>query len=122
MQAHQPMDRIFIQQLEIKCLIGILPWEKQVPQPLRFDIELLLPLQAAGLENDLSQTVDYADVAQRIEALLRPPHELIETVAEKVCQMLLDTYPRVEQVHLRIHKPAAVPAAQSVGVDIWRGR
>ncbi|SIO10316.1 dihydroneopterin aldolase [Sulfurivirga caldicuralii] len=122
MQAQTPMDRIFIEQLEVKCIIGILPWEKQVPQPLRFDIELLLPLRAAGEENDLSKTVDYAEVAQRIESLLSTPHELIETVAEKVCHALLSTYPAVQQVHLRVHKPAAVQAARSVGVEIWRGR
>lgn len=122
MQAQMPMDRIFIEQLEVKCIIGILPWERQVPQPLRIDIELLLPLQQAGTENDLSKTVDYAEVAQRIEALLAEPHELIETVAEKVCKDLLTTYPAVQRVHLRVHKPTAVQAARSVGVDIWRAR
>jgi len=122
MQPQTPMDRIFIEQLEVKCLIGVLPWEKQVPQPLRFDIELLLPLKPAGEENDLSKTVDYAQVAQQIETLLQTPHELIETVAEKVCQSLLAAWPQVEQIHLRVHKPAAVPAAKSVGVEIWRGR
>ncbi len=116
-------DAILIDGLKVKAQVGILPWEKQVAQPLLFDVKLLLPLEQAARNADLSQSVDYAAVAAEIERLVGSQHhDLIETLAEKVCDHLLATFTQVEAVTLTLRKPAAVPAAQSVGLQITRRR
>lgn len=115
-------DAVLIEGLKYQALVGVLPWEKQVRQPLIFDLKLYLPLREAAESEALELTINYAEVAQRIEALLQPHHDLIETVAEKVCADLLNHYPHLQAVELTLRKPAAVPAAQAVGVALKRVR
>ena len=35
-----PVDRVFIEGLEIEALIGIYDWERRIRQPLLFDVEM----------------------------------------------------------------------------------
>jgi len=116
-------DMILIEGLKVKAKVGILPWEKQIPQLLLFDLKLYLPLQAAGEQEDLSLSVDYAAVAHAIEALVSTQHhDLIETIAERACIRLFEQFNRIERIELTLRKPAAVRTAQSVGVHIVRNR
>ena len=34
------MDKVFIEALEIECVIGIYDWERKIRQPVVFDIEM----------------------------------------------------------------------------------
>ncbi len=116
-------DCILIEGLTVEAKVGILPWEKQVPQTLLFDLELYLPLKSAGEQEDLSLSVDYAAVASEIQALVsRQHHDLIETIAERICRHLLQQFSQIESIQLTLRKPAAVRTANSVGLRITRHR
>ena len=115
-------DAILIEGLKCQALVGILPWEKQVKQPLVFDLRLYLSLKAAADSDALANTVDYAEVAQHIDHLTHTHHALVETVAERTCQMLFSQYPNLEAISLTVRKPAAVPQAEAVGVTLHRKR
>lgn len=116
-------DMILIEGLKVKGNVGILPWEKQVPQFLLFDLKLYLPLQGAGEQGDLSLSVDYAAVTDAIIALVNRQHyDLIETLAEQTCAQLFNQFDRIERIKLTLRKPAAVREAQSVGLHIVRHR
>ncbi len=116
------MDRIFLRDLRLSCTIGVNDWEREVQQTVTIDLDLDVDLAEAGGRDDLSLTVDYKRVRDRIEAIVVPSRFfLIEALAEKVAEACL-AEPRVQRVRVRVEKPGALRAARTVGVEIVRGQ
>lgn len=116
------MDIVFIRQLQVDAVIGVYDWEKTIRQQLLLDLELTTNTQQAALSDDLRKTLDYAVIAQQVTELIQAePVGLIETVAERVAQLLLAGF-ATTHVKVTVSKPAAVPTAQTVGVSIVRSR
>lgn len=116
------MDIVFVSQLAVDMVIGVYDFEKVKLQRLLIDIEMATDVRAAANTDDLQQTIDYAVVCQRVTELLQQqPIELIETVAERVAQLVLQDFP-AKAVRVQVNKPGAVPAAGTVGVRISRGQ
>lgn len=116
-------DSIFIEGLKVNTIIGVHPWEKCQTQPLVFDIELFTGIQSAAQSDQLADTVDYAKVSQDIIKLAQQTrYELIETLAEQICEHLFAHYPGLQAIELKLAKPHAVAEAKQVGVKIWRQR
>ena len=105
-------DIVFIKQFKVQTVIGVYEWEKAIQQTLEFDLELSTDIRQAAATDDLQYTLDYSAVCTAIAELCQQPHELIAMVLEK--------FP-TKAVKVTIAKPAAVPAAASVGVSIRRG-
>lgn len=113
-------DSVFINNLSFLASIGVLDWEKSIQQKLELDVELTTDIRPAALHEDLSQTLDYAAISQRlITAAQAQHHDLLETLIEKLAQLLLKEF-NTSQVTLTLRKPDAVPSAGSVGVRITR--
>ncbi|WP_051678468.1 dihydroneopterin aldolase [Thiomicrospira pelophila] len=116
-------DSIFIEGLKVNTIIGVHPWEKCQAQPLLFDIELFTTIISAAQTDQLADTVDYAQVSQDIIKMAqKESFELIETLAEQVCEHVLKHYRGVQAIQLKLAKPHAVAEAKQVGVKIWRQR
>ena len=103
---------------------GVLPEEQREPQPFVVDIDLWLALDEAAAADDLSRSVDYAAVFDRVREIVESrSYRLIETLAETVAGELLDRF-AVEELEVRVRKPRA-PLAGSfdyVEVAVRRGR
>jgi dihydroneopterin aldolase len=85
---------------------GTLPAERELGQPFVVDVELHLDLRPAGLSDDLTQTVDYSEVHRRTQEIVEgPPVNLTETVAERIAAVILENYPAVEAVRVKVAKP-----------------
>ena len=113
-------DIVFIEALKVDTVIGVYEWEKTIQQTLQFDVEMRTDTRQAAQIDDLSKTVDYAEVADDIVHLAKENQvELIETVAEMVAKKILDDYP-VESVRIKLRKLGAVASTKSVGVIIVR--
>lgn len=116
------MDKVFIRGLEVESVIGVYDWEREILQTLVFDVELGCDISAAAANEDLTKTINYAEVCQTItEFTQKHQHVLIETLAEELSQLLLSQL-NIQWLRLRLAKPGAVPAASSVGVEIERSR
>ena len=100
-------DRIRIQGVEGKGFHGVLPEERKTGQQFIVDIELSVSLVAAGASDDLSDTVDYASVAQTALAVVEgEPLNLIETVAGRIATAVLELGD-IDEVSVTVHKPNA---------------
>lgn len=103
---------------------GVLPAERATGQVFVVDLVLRLPLAAAAAHDDLTSTVHYGELAERVvRAVESDPVDLIETVADRVARIAL-SYPLVESVEVTVHKPEApidVPFGD-VSVTIRRDR
>lgn len=103
---------------------GVLAHERREGQSFVVDLELVLDLSPAGVSDDLSRTVDYGQLAQRVhDAVASDPVDLIETLAQRIADLCLGE-PPVHRVTVTVHKPQApVPVTVTdVAVTIERSR
>lgn len=117
------MDIIFIEDLRVDTVIGVFDWEKEFKQPLYFDIEMQTDIRASAINDDIDKTVSYKEVSDRvIELVENTQFELLETLAERLCETILKTFSGVFSITLKVKKPQAVPRANTVGIQITRKR
>jgi 7,8-dihydroneopterin aldolase/epimerase/oxygenase len=115
------MDKVHIKGLTIQTTIGFFAWEKEIKQTLVIDLAMGWDISAAAKDDELTKTLDYADISVAIERFANEnPVDLIETLAERLAQYLRTEY-HIPWVSLFIGKPGAVHNAQTVGVEIERG-
>ena len=113
-------DVVSISQLTVEMQIGAYEWEKSLRQKVLVDVDLTCDTRQAGLSDDLSDAIDYAEIAKAIEQLAKGKHyQLIESFAETISQQILATNP-IANVRVKVVKPGAIPSARSVSVTIER--
>jgi 7,8-dihydroneopterin aldolase/epimerase/oxygenase len=116
------MDKVFIRNLQVMGILGIHAHEQRTPQPIRISAAATTDIKAAAQADDIRQAVNYSTLAKRISAFIDAnPCLTIEALIEALAADLL-TDQRIQTIWLRIEKPNAVPAAESVGVEITRSR
>lgn len=116
------MDRIFIRDLTLRCIIGIYPEERREKQDLTINIEMHADLRSAGRSDDLVDTVNYKAVKKAVVALVEGSHfQLIESLAERIAAIALEQE-RVQRVVVTIDKPGALRFARSAAVEVVRDR
>jgi dihydroneopterin aldolase len=115
-------DKIFIQDLEIRCIVGIFDWERKIKQKVVLDLEFPANIQKAARHDRIKDTVDYKRIAKRTIAFVSESRfYLIETLAERLAQMLLKEF-KLPQIKIRLSKPGALRGSRNVGVEILRKR
>lgn len=114
------MDIIYINELEIETLIGIYPWERQIKQKVVLDLEMATDIRKAANSDVIDDTLNYKAVAKRlIKYVGESEFELVETLAERITDIILEEFP-VPWVRLRLNKRGAVRGAKGVGLLIER--
>ncbi|HXV27499.1 MAG TPA: dihydroneopterin aldolase [bacterium] len=115
-------DKIFLQALQTKCLIGIFDWERKVKQKIVIDLEFPADIRRAAKKDRIEDTADYKRIAKTtLQFVSESRFHLIETLAEKLAQMLLKEF-GLSEIKVRVSKPGAVRYSKNVGVEIIRKR
>ena len=115
------MDIIFLQELRVKTLIGIYPWELNVAQTIQIDLEIALPTDRACQTDNFEDALDYALVVQRINETLSQKHfSLLEALAEHIAQIILIEF-KSPWTKISVAKLSAIRGVKKVGVCIERG-
>jgi len=100
-------DQIVLRGISARGFHGVLDFEKRDGQTFVVDVVLEVDLTAAGASDDLADTVNYAEVAGDIVALIEgEPLNLIEALAARIADRVL-ARPLVEAVEVVVHKPEA---------------
>lgn len=104
---HVVHDRIELVGVRDYGYHGVLAHEKEQGQYFSVDATLGLSIAHAALSDDLSDTVNYAEVADAIRARITgESFDLIEKLAEQITQDCL-SFPQVVSARIRVHKPDA---------------
>jgi 7,8-dihydroneopterin aldolase/epimerase/oxygenase len=115
-------DRIRLTGLRAHGRHGVLPEERRDGQEFVVDVDLEVDVREAAASDDLSSTVDYGVLAQRLVAVVSgEPVDLLETLATRLADVCL-VEPRVGAATVTVHKPQApvpVPVAD-VSVTVTR--
>jgi dihydroneopterin aldolase/2-amino-4-hydroxy-6-hydroxymethyldihydropteridine diphosphokinase len=100
-------DQIVLQGISAKGYHGVLDFEKRDGQTFVVDVTMAADLSAAGASDDLADTVNYAEVAGDVVAIIEgEPLDLIEALASRIADRVL-ARPLVEAVEVVVHKPEA---------------
>ncbi len=115
-------DIVLIEGLAVEAVIGVYDWEREIQQSLVLDLELGWDNRVAAATDNVAQALDYAAVSDRVMRFFTDCQPaLLETAAENLAACLMAEF-GVAGIRLTLRKPGAVPAADSVGVRIQRGR
>jgi dihydroneopterin aldolase len=99
-------DRIVLAGMTFQARHGVASREKVEAQRFEVDVELVVDLQPAALEDDIGQTVDYGSVYQEVRQIVESTtYNLIEALAEAICHEILGEHNRVREVVVRVRKP-----------------
>ncbi|QCU76848.1 dihydroneopterin aldolase [Citricoccus sp. SGAir0253] len=118
-------DRIALTGLRARGFHGVFPEERRDGQDFVTDVVVHLDVAPAAATDDLSLTVNYAEVAGAVlEVVTGEPVDLIETVAERIARSVLDSQPVAAAVDVTVHKPGAPIEADfaDVAVTVSRSR
>ena len=99
-------DRILLRNILLEGRHGYYDWELERTQPFEVDVELVLNLQPAGIEDDLEQSVDYGRVYAIVRQIVESTsYRLLEALAEAIAHELLVGFTAVEEVGVQVRKP-----------------
>lgn len=119
------MDKIQIQGLRLFAYHGVNPEEKEDGQMFLLDIVCGLSLCIPCKTDSVEDTVSYAKILKTARAaFLSEKFDLLEKAAETVAQAVLEQFPPIEKVTVRVRKPQAPIKAdfEYVAVEITRSR
>jgi dihydroneopterin aldolase len=115
------MDIIFIDELRVSTFIGIYPREKAMPQTIEISLQIGTSTTEAGASDNISDTINYAEVVERLRAELEKQHfNLLEKLAEYVAKLVLEDF-GAPWVRVSIAKLGMMSGVRRVGVIIERG-
>ncbi len=101
-------DRIELTGLECFGYHGVFEEEKRTGQPFIVDITCWLNFSEAAADDDLTKTINYAELAEvAAEVVEGPARDLIETVATDVANAAMRRFEELYAVEVTIHKPKA---------------
>jgi dihydroneopterin aldolase len=120
-QAERTLDITFLHGLKVDCVIGIWDWERRTRQTIIINLDMACDVKQAADSDDIKDAVDYKAVSKRLmEFVGASEYQLVETLAEKVADIVLSEF-KVPWVRVRINKKGAVRNAGDVGIIIERG-
>ncbi len=98
MKHERSLDTITLRGMRFHVLVGILPHEREHPQPLEVDLTVAIAAGHAGV-------VDYRGLhAAARDAVMGSPREFLEEIAERVATATLGVG-GVKRVDVRVRKP-----------------
>ncbi|WP_202081473.1 dihydroneopterin aldolase [Caldalkalibacillus salinus] len=119
------MDKIMLNGMSFYGYHGVFPEENKLGQRYKVDLQLYIDLKQAGQTDDLSHSVNYAEVYEVTKNIVEgPPYQLIESVAEKIATECLSQWFNVQEVVVTVTKPDPPIAGhyEAVAVEIGRKR
>jgi dihydroneopterin aldolase len=98
---------IALRGLRVRGRHGVFDFERAQGQDFLIDCTLELDFAKAVASDDVTDTVHYGELAERLAAVVAgEPVNLIETLADRLVAICLDD-PRVAAATVTVHKPQA---------------
>ncbi|WP_434510836.1 dihydroneopterin aldolase [Desulfitobacterium sp. AusDCA] len=115
-------DIIHLRRLTFFGHHGVMPEENVLGQKFIVDVDLYLNLRKPGLSDQVEDTINYAEVYEKIKAVVTGErYSLLERLAQRIADQILEGF-LCDSVRVEVHKPEApIPGIfEDVSVEIWR--
>ena len=102
-------------------MIGVFDWEREHQQRLIVDVELSADLSTAAQTDDVNDTLNYALIAQAInDFAANSQYKLLEALVSHMIDGLLQSFPMLKTVCLKMSKPDILANAKNVAVAMTK--
>ena len=104
---------------------GLLEHERTNGQDFFVDVALEVDLRAASQSDSIEDTVNYAEITDLVVIeITTDPVSLIEKLAGRIAERILNSFTKVNSVTVTVHKPQAPVSAslKDIAVQITRTR
>lgn len=99
------MDKLYFNRMSFYGYHGVFEAEAQLGQRFIIDLELQLDLARAGKSDNLQDTVNYAEIFEQVRQIVENErYQLIEAVASRIADRLLDQFP-IHEAKVKVTKP-----------------
>ena len=96
--------KISLEGLEFHAFHGVYPHERESGNWFEVDISVETDIMEGAIRDELDKTVNYEILYQFVKEEMEKPSKLLETVAEKIVERVLQDLPEVLMVELKIAK------------------
>lgn len=99
------LNKILIKGLKFHSHHGVKPEEKAIGGTYEVDVELFYDATDAIIKDDLSHALNYEEILFDITDFMQSePFDLIETLTFEILKHLMDKYPIIEKVTVKVRK------------------
>lgn len=116
------MNRIYIRDLLLRCIIGVFPEERRAKQDVLIHVVMDCDFGKAAETDDIEDTVNYKTINKAIIQLVEESSfNLIESLADRIADICMEN-PCVHRATVTVDKPGALRFARSVAVEVTKER
>ena len=116
----QMKSSVRLNKMKFYAFHGVMEQEKKVGNIFVVDLELFLDLSKASETDELSDTVNYAEIYEIVKNEIEMPSNLLEHIAGRILRKLKKEFPVIERIEICLAKerPPIAGEIESVAVVI----
>lgn len=111
-------SRIIFEDVKIYAYHGVLPEERTLGTYYLLNLEITSNLWKAAETDDLSDTLNYAEINELLHREMAIPADLMEHAAGRMMMAIKTQYPSVEKIKIRMTKTNPPMRGEMKGVSI----
>lgn len=111
-------NKIIIEGLRLHAFHGVMAQERKVGADFIIHAEIDTDFSDAMKHDDLSGTINYADLFQTIKREMSIPSKLVEHAAGRIAQAILSEYVAAKSVRLKLLKVNPPMGADCMGAGV----
>lgn len=115
---------IFLKEVRCYAYHGVAPQENLIGNEYVVDLRLKTELGKAARTDNVTDTVNYAEVHRAIMEEMAIPSQLLEHVGGRIAERLFGQFPDIEEIELRLAKrnPPMGADIDSAGIELHCSR
>ncbi len=116
------MDRIYLKGMRFYAFHGVGEQERKVGNTFLVDLIVEGDFSKACQSDQLTDTINYAALYDTVSKVMQAPCNLLEYVAENICQAIKKDFPQLSRVEITLTKqnPPLVGQMESASVILVR--
>ena len=118
------MAKIILENMEFYAHHGLMEHEKTIGNTFLVSLEMEVNTEKAGITDHLEDTINYALVYSAIRKQVEIPSNLIEHVAHRIADKLMNKFLRIQHLTLTLSKmnPSLEGKVEKVSIVIEKTR
>ena len=98
------MGTILLENMKFHAFHGVLPEERIVGNTYSVTVKFTFDFSKAAKEDNLDETINYAEVHELVKNEMRQESKLIEHVAQRILDRILHQFPQIKSLEVQLSK------------------
>ena len=109
---------IFLRNVRFYAFHGVMPQEQKVGGEFLVDLQVGYPIEAAMQSDEVTDTLNYAELYELVKTEMSIPSQLLEHVAGRIVKSINERFPKVSSIDLKITKKNPPMGADCDGAGV----